>query len=99
MVKFVTCRVVTVDTFKTLFLSSTEVRRRGAEGLLEAVGPSLTKPATPAASNDEDSQLSVTSDYDFKGEIFSKLRSISTDGESANTGTRNGLWTKLQEAV
>jgi hypothetical protein len=84
-VKFVTCRIVNDTGFKTLFLNATEVKRRGAEGLLEAVGHALLNPATSNESQDE-ILIPLETEFDFKSNIFNKLRSVSTDGESANTG-------------
>ena len=86
--KFVTARYVPKNevSVETVFVGVVCSEKSGAEGLLDSLCNSL--------ENIKQSKQSEN-DQDF----MDKLIGISTDGESANTGSKGGLWELLKEKV
>lgn len=86
--KFVTARCVPEHevSVETLFIGIVNSFKSGAEGLLDALCTSIE---------------SIESNHSTEGGdgVMEKLIGISTDGESANTGSHGGLWKLLQDKL
>ena len=86
--KFVTARYVPENevSVRTVFIGVVCSEKSGAEGLLDSLCISL-----------EDIEKSKQSESDEN--VMDKLIGIATDGESANTGSKGGLWELLMEKL
>ena len=80
----------------------------GTDGLLEACAKAILNPGidngelesnTDDTDDDGEDLKEVHKQYDFKDTAFQGLAAVATDGESANTGTKSGLWRKLSDAL
>lgn len=103
-IKFITARIVKDGECKTRFVAAVEPQLNGSKGLLEALDRGVRNPANLTNHSlqfkdfpDEDGYLeSAAPPTDLRDPVFQKMLSLSTDGESANTGRHAGLW-KLVE--
>ena len=93
--KFVTARYVPNDevSVKTIFIGVTSSDKGGAGGLLDALCSSIEM-VTPKQGTQVEGNRS-----DGNDNLVDKIVGITTDGESANTGKKGGLWQLLQNKL
>ncbi|CAB3996163.1 Hypothetical predicted protein [Paramuricea clavata] len=92
--KFVTARHVQENevSVETVFVGIVSSDKSGAEGLLDALCTSIASLESKQSDVAEETcELSVA--------IMTKMVGISTDGESANTGRKAGLWQLLKDKL
>ena len=92
--KFVTARHVQENevSVQTVFVGIVSSDKSGAEGLLDALCTSIV--SLESKQSDVVEEACETNEV-----IMKKLVGISTDGESANTGKKGGLWQLLKEKL
>ena len=101
-IKFITGRIMKDAKCKTRFLAAVEPKEKGAKGLLDR---GVRKPADLTSHSvqfkdvaDEDGFIETTTPpTDLSHPVFQKMMSLSTDGESANTGRHSGLWKLVEQ--
>lgn len=114
-VKFVTARIVKNGSISTHFLGAVEPHEKGADGLLEALVQALQNPGEASRTKqspdiggncmEDDTCISrqekklQNKRTQLSAPIFEKMLSVTTDGESANTGKLTGLWKQLGDGL